>query len=215
MKFPKIKGLIIEWIAGTGKTTFLKNFLKSKQWINKQNLSSLVLSEHYTQRILEKKDKQSWLLKQDNINLLNNILLQIESCAQNSVQLEWLGNDHNFLFILERFHLTHVYRYDHINWEDVTDIDRRLNNVNAQICLFVIEKDDIKPRIIDEYIKFWWWDYLKNYGNNEKDIIENYWNKQQLLLKTAQKSCIPIKIINTSKTLEDKAFQEILNFWNI
>ena len=69
-----MKGLILEGVPGTGKTTLLKSMLRSRRYVDRSFLSTIVLSEHQTQRVLEAKEEEEGLDRHDNVALLESHL---------------------------------------------------------------------------------------------------------------------------------------------
>ena len=53
-----VQGLILEGISGTGKSSVLRALLRHDFFVQKPFFSSLVLSEHHTQRVLEAIEKE-------------------------------------------------------------------------------------------------------------------------------------------------------------
>ena len=211
-----ISWLIFEWIPWTGKSTTLEALIGHSKWINKKYKSEVILSEHQTQRVLENIESNIWLKKSDNISHLEKIIEHLEFLNDNLGKTLWSKNNrvnHKIPFILERFHLTHCYHYDHLSWEDLSEIDKRLNGINSKICLFIIDDKDIEDRIINDYNKQWRWDYLQKYWKDKNEIIEYFIKKQKELIEISKKSCLPVKIINTSEKNIDNVVEDVLNFW--
>lgn len=213
-----ISGLIFEGIAGTGKTTTLTNLLASDSWNEKPFLSSQVLSEHHTMRVLEKLHETRSVKVSDSTNLLNQHVTHIENIQKNLEQTDWLERDRTnqkFAYIFERFHLSHAYLFDTVTWRNLVPIDQRLLSINARICLFTIHPDDIQERIIEDYKKADWQDYLKTLGSNDNEVKAHYIRKQDELVELASKSMLPVKIINSSRLSPTQVLNEVIQFWNL
>lgn len=201
MNNTNVSGIILEGIAGTGKTTLLRALLGNNAWSTKPHMSSLVLTEHQTLRVLESRRDDNSYDKSDSIDLLSNHVSYIQYLKTNLDNTDWLQRDRNnqrVSFILERFHLSHVYHYEQLEWRDVEAVDNMLKNLEAKMFIFTIEENDIQERIIDDYKKAGWKDYLDTLGNTNDEIIAHFVQKQDELLDLVKLTAIPFEIINTS-----------------
>ena len=213
-----LSGIILEGISGTGKSTVLRAMLNNKRWVNKSCLSAIVLSEHHTQRVLENKEKAGNLDKSDNIELLSRIVGQLEFLKNNADQMDWLtrGRSNQIIpFILERFHLTHVYHYPNVEWEDVAEIDARLQKLGARVCLLIIDDKDIENRIVGDRQKNEWQQYLARYGKAIPEIVGHFIEKQNYLVELARQSSLAVETINTSKLSPDEIAEYIFDWWEL
>jgi hypothetical protein len=93
----------------------------------------------------------------------------------------------------------------------MSKIDTQLAQLNATIYLFTIEPEDIQTRIIDDYEKAGWKDYLQTLGNNDEEIKEYFVHKQEQLVTLAQRSAIPVVKINSSKLSTNEIFKKVVN----
>ena len=212
-----ISGLILEGISGTGKTAIFDRLIRTSPFVKKNHMTSIILSEHHTQRILEKKDREQGLTIDDNKSLLNNHLSYLESLSERLEQMDWCDKnktDMRVPYILERFHLTHVYQYDHLNWEDVEGIDRRLAALNGHLCLFTTNKDQLSERLFRKPDPSWQ-NYLKRFGNSREAIVDHFLKQQDYLLEIAEKSVLKKRIIDTSTADVEVIAIEILEFWDL
>ena len=103
-----MSGLILEGISGTGKTTLINSMLRTNSFTEKTYLSSIILSEHHTQRVLEKKEREQGLTREDNIRLLNSHVNYISSLYSQLDQMSWCRKKSTAMripYLLERFHL--------------------------------------------------------------------------------------------------------------
>ncbi len=211
-----ISGIILDGIAGTGKSTTLYKLLESEFWAKKPFISSHVLSEHHTLRVLENKFLDKTLRKEDSIELLDSHVRYLEQLKLRLNNTDWLERDRTaqkLPFILERFHLTHAYHYDHVEWGDVEGIDNRLVGLNAKLLLFTIDPDDIQERIIEDYKKSGWQDYLKTLGSNDEEIKQHFIRKQGQIIELSKKTKLPVKIIESSRMSPTEVLNEVTNFW--
>lgn len=211
-----LSGIILEGIPGTGKTTSLAHLLQAEAWQRKSCLSSIILTEHQTLRLLEEQREAGTLTKADNLALLDSHVSYLEQCRQRLDKTTWLERERSnqkLPFVFERFHLSHVYHYGYLSWDDVADIDARLAQLQATIFLFLIDPEDIQERIIEDYKKSGWGDYLQKLGNNNREIIDHFARKQEEIVKLAKLSQLPVEYVNSSKKNTSDILEQILDRW--
>ena len=216
MDSTNVAGIILEGIAGTGKTTALAKLLQHQAWVSRPYLSSVVLSEHQTLRVLEPKQASGTLALPDSLHLLDTHLTYLQGLSAHLNETTWLERDRSaqkLPFIFERFHLSHAYHYDHVQWEDIAPIDARLAALHATIYLFTIEEADIQSRTIDDYTKSGWRSYLDTLGPNNETIQRYFVRKQQYMLDLAAKSALPVIHLDSSHMTTDEIVQRIVATW--
>ena len=212
-----VSGLILEGISGTGKTQLLHEILQSKRFREKNYLSSMVLTEHQTQRVLERKEREDNLTVADNISLLEQHVNYLELISNRLDNMKWCRNNQTNMrvpYILERFHFTHVFHYKHINWEDIVDVDSRLAKMNCKLCVLNMDDSQFMERIIN-IRDIQWRNYLKRYGDTDEEILDYYRKQQDLLLSISKKSKLKTLNINTSKPLTQDTVNQVIDFWEI
>ena len=102
-----VSGLILDGICGTGKTTIFRSIIQSERFVQKSFLSSVVLSEHQTQRVLERKEREKGLASSDNVCLLDQHVAYLELMRDRLEQMQWSENNRTNMripYLFERFH---------------------------------------------------------------------------------------------------------------
>ena len=208
-----ISGLILEGISGTGKTTILHALTRSERFI--QN-SAIVLSEHHTQRVLERKEREEGLVVADNVQLLEQHVSYLESLRDRLHQMDWRQNNRTNMrvpYLLERFHFTHVCHYVHMSWPDVEEIDCRLATLNCKVCLLTMDKAMIEQRVIHERDAAWR-NYLRRYGETDEEIVDYYAGQQEMMCDLCAKSALDTLIVDTTGTDISRSTEKIMDFWS-
>jgi thymidylate kinase len=198
---PNLKGLIIEGTAGTGKTSVLRGLLAHPAWTGRPQISSLVLSEHHTMRVLENKREHGTLTRQDHIGLLDNIVEMLAAFSRRLGSMDWARRNrknHQLHFVLERFHLSHLFHYESLDWEDVAGIEERLGRMNAQLCILTVNDQAMQQRITGDSTKQWR-KYLQSVGRSEAEIIAHFSLQQKKLLALCERTSLPVEVIDTSE----------------
>ncbi len=211
-----VSGLIIEGICCTGKTTLVRALTRSTPFVQKSYPSSIVLSEHHTQRVLERKEAIEGLTPADNLELLGFYVKFFEKMYERSSQMDWSARNrtnHRLPFLLERFHLTHVF-HDGLAWEHVRSIDERLANINCKLCILEINEADMERRIILERDDGWR-KYIHKFGHSNIEIVDYYKRQQGLLLDLLQRTKLECLRINTSEISIEETVSQVLTFWNL
>ena len=209
-----MSGIILEGIAGTGKTSALTALLASQAWLKKPFFSSVVLTEHHTLRVLE----SAVYDPTHSIALLNTHISYLEHLHTQLTQTDWLARERSAQkvpFIMERFHFSHLYHYKGLSWHDVQDIDKRLHKLHTTLYLFTIDPADIPERIINDYRKAGWDSYLHTLGPTTQAVQEYFVAKQEMLLKLAERTCLPIVHIDSSSMDTEAIVEQVLSSWDI
>lgn len=210
-----MSGLIIEGICGTGKTVLLNALIQSERFVKKNYPSSVILSEHQTQRVLERKEREEGLTVFDNIRLLDQHISYLEQLNLQLDQMQWCRynqTDMRIPYILERFHFTHVYHYDHMLWNNVIKIDQRLAGINCKTCILTVNSEILASRLFtgrDET----WMNYLKRFGSSREEILDYFVRQQDQLLNLVDISDLETLVIDASYPNTEKAVEIVLDFW--
>ncbi len=177
-----------------------------------------MLSEHHTLRVLEQKSPSKTWEPRDCLELLDFHVSYLEGLNNNLAMTDWLERDRKaqrLPFVFERFHLTHVYHFDKLAWSDVATIDQRLGKLNSKLCILTIEPADMKTRIVDDYNKSGWQDYLKTLGDSEDEIIEHFVRKQDEILSLCEKTTLDYQIFNTSSMNTEQITEAVIDFYSL
>lgn len=211
-----ISGLILEGICGSGKTTILHYLLQSERFVQRSFPSTIVLSEHQTQRVLERKERETGLTPMDNVSLLEQHVAYLEAVRDRLDQMEWCENKRTNMripFVLERFHFTHVCHYPNMTWEHVSGIDHRLAELNCKACLLVIPDELLRERIMTSRDSAWQ-GYIKRFGKTDDEILHHYARQQKMMRDLLAKSRLETRVIDTGTTTLDQAMVQVLDFWS-
>lgn len=204
-----VKGLILEGVPGTGKTTLLKSILRSPRYVDRSFLSTIVLSEYQTQRVLEAKEEEEGLNRHDNVALLEGHVTYVGEILRGLKGMPWCANgrtNNRVTYLIERFHFTHVYHYPHVDWKDVAHIDSQLADLGCKLCLVIAEPRDIIGRIKRD--RPGWREWV---GGIEAK--EHFRAQQDCLLGLRTESALESMIIDSSNSELENSLDRVLDFW--
>jgi thymidylate kinase len=209
------RGLIVEGIPGTGKTTLIREIQRMERFVARQAVSFLLFGEEMTQRTLEWKTLQGTLKPDDHFALFDELLMLLEQQQIRFHERGWKGENasQQFLYLLERFHLTHTTYYPYLEQADFTQVEERLLKVGARGCLLVMEPSVMRQRIIDSRPYPGWRAYIARYGADEKAIIEHYIRQQNAMLERAKQSRLSWLVLDTSQMNWVELAPRILAHW--
>ncbi|MEN1758993.1 hypothetical protein [Anoxynatronum sibiricum] len=206
------QGIILEGISGSGKTEVLQALLHHPLLNTLSAASRLILTEHHTQRVLELQEQRRRLQPEDHIALLEELTSFIEGCAARTLGRGWNENQlasHDLFFLLERFHLTHVFRFPHMKWDHVKEVDQRLKPLGTILCLLTVDAETLEKRLFSRQHTCWL-QYLKQYGDTPAAIVDTFMKRQEEARRLSQSSCLPILEINTSSKTASTVAQQII-----
>ncbi len=207
-------GIIIEGVCGSGKTSFLRHFRQSLEFLSSPWLSQICLTEHHTQRVLEPIEKCGNLRKEDHLNLMTAILGFIRELEKRAAIHDWhqrKKNAHRISFILERFHLTHVTNYPYLCWDDISTIDRSVAELNATLILLTADADTLSKRLYDPQRDPGWFEYLSTIAQTKDGVVLHYLAQQQQLIKLSEQTAMPVIQIDTSRESPRQIVNHVLS----
>ena len=203
------RGVILEGVACSGKSSLLRALLSHPSFVDRAGASSIVLTEHHTQRVLESKVPRALLRVQDNVCLLREHTDYLGKVAgrvrrMTRWQEENLSNP-RVIAVIERFHLTHVLNYEHLDWAHVADIDGLLAEIGMRLCLVTTAPNELRRRIRDDRAGAWG-AFLSEPGQrgafaehpSDEEKAGYFVQQQDALLALAERSRIPKCEIDTT-----------------
>lgn len=192
---PMIRGIIIEGLSHSGKTSTLKA-LKRIHSQEEQNaeISIVVLGEHYSQILNKVKGEFVRLNRDEHLAVLKERVEMVEQLNNWACKLgEFRRSSRGILFIFERFHLNHRAAFDGSSTEDILMIEERLCELGAKTVLLTVS-----PGIAEERIQ------LRNpeeWVNHTKEEIlkeaQKYIEMQNRMVEASKQSIVPTIEITT------------------
>ena len=205
-------GLIIEGIPLTGKTTLI-NALERNPLVADSSTTKLFYHEELTQRVLEKDYNRGFIDKTANIKLLEEITLHLVKQSSLLKRRSFTNKElPQFLFVLERFHLTHTAYYSYMSWFDVAYIDHLLANLNTKLVVLTIERDEFRERLKDRKNTGFIY-YIRRYGQDLDTILDHYMRSQDRYLELASLSQLDTIILDSVSLSPKTVLQNTLDFW--
>ena len=203
MKYQHLRGLIIEGMSHSGKTSLL-NAIKVLHG-DKYERSLIVLGEHYSQ-VLHKQNGK--LVRSNRIEHLEALKSRVKILSDLG---NW-GNDlgpasmqsRGIFYIFERFHLNHLHAFEE---SDISDIENELSKCNARTVLLTISPSYIEQRLLSRE------KYLEKDELHRK-ILE-YEKGQDKFIEIAKESSLQTLIINTDNKNWTEYARDVLEFCGI
>ena len=190
-----MSGLIIEGVAGTGKSTLfekLKMSKRSPRWKLKFISEEETLGELFS----EMRDRS--VPHSTHVQRLQKILNRIETAGTEC-------------FVLERFH--HSFYALGIEWELLEPIDRALANLSFTTVLLDLDDELFDVRCFDRPEKSkseWQEGFIQLYGTRAKAVAA-FKESQNRRRESLQLSEIPSHLINTSTQEWDRYLEEVFD----
>ncbi len=207
------RGLLLEGIPGSGKSTIFAALRSARRVAARDEPSRFFLSEHLTQRVLERAHRSGSLNPADHREHLGRLVGDIRAHRDALADRGFAGGGKTgILYAMERFHLTHAIYYPHLSWDHVEGIDRDLGELGCRLCLLTADAADLRRRLLRPR---WpgWLAYIQGYGSNPGEIVAHYRSQQEEYIALLERSCLPHLIVDTSRLGRDAALRRILDFW--
>jgi hypothetical protein len=215
------RGVILEGVACSGKSSLLRSLLSHPSFVNRAGASAIVLTEHHTQRVLDSMGPRSQLRVQDNVLLLREHADYLSKVAERigrmyRWQQENLGNP-RVVAVIERFHLTHVLNYEHLDWSHVVDIDEQLAEIGIHLCPVITAPSELRRRIGSDRAGEWG-SFLNEPGQrgyfvehpSDEAKAQYFAEQQDALLALAERSKMRKSQIDTTETSPLLAAEAVL-----
>jgi hypothetical protein len=211
-----VSGLLLEGVSGSGKTALLRALLDGNDFASGGPLSTMILTEHQTQRVLEKRDREQGLTVVDNLGLLEGHVGYLESLNARLEAMEWCRKgqtNQRVRFVLERFHLTHVVQYEHMTWPMLEDIDRRLADLRATLVLLLVDEAALHDRLFSGRDEAWL-SYMQRFGKTRGKIVAHFMRQQEEYVALADRSSLRSITVETGRLRASEAAHVVLDLWN-
>ena len=201
--------LLIEGVAGIGKTTLINSLIRQYVDSNKRNRSSLHLAQAHTYHPLAPDEIDSKLLPEQNIAHLEQIL-DLLTWLVSSVSYE---QRKIFFCTIHTLHITHCVRPGILSWNDVATFDRRLQQLGCKLIFLRATEETIWERTVwgrreNEFIIY----YGRKYGDSLENIHNYYVQEQEKMLAIAELSAMKKLMVDCGRTIPDIS-QEAFDFW--
>jgi hypothetical protein len=211
-----LAGVIIEGAACAGKSTLLRGLLRHPAFAERPGMSSVILTEHHTLRVLE--PRRGRLAARDNVELLSSHVDYLAGLVARLAGMpHWEGRPNPRLAVVfERFHLSHVASCDHLRWEDVSAVDGRLAELGVRICLVVASPAELRRRLRDDR-GAGWASFLGEAGvrdrvseGGDEARIEYFVRQQDALRALAARSRLAVTELDSSALTREAATEALL-----
>ncbi|MCP4405159.1 MAG: hypothetical protein GY801_48635 [bacterium] len=204
---PSIRGVVIEGLSHTGKTSTLKAIKRVQAHDEQGERSVLVLGEHYSQVLNTVHGELQRLTREEHLQLLRERLDMLEHLNDWAC---WLGDgkrrSRGLFFVFERFHLNHRCAFPDASTVEIGLIERRLYELGATTVLLTISPDIVEERIQSRSPHLWK-DHTREALAQE---TETYIRGQARLVASAHQSSVPTIEMNTDDLNWDQYAHTIL-----
>ncbi|HEY7181610.1 MAG TPA: hypothetical protein VIC84_09335 [Blastocatellia bacterium] len=220
-----LKGLIVEGVVASGKTTLIQNIqlaLAEKY----PACTKVFLSEHYTERVLEDKKAQRALTASEVIEHADSILSIVKQLAwlKSSSKFEMKTGNALIHVILERLVGSHfanlstlgawgLNSHDH---HRIRDLYAALAELGFTVLILTIAEDRIEETIDRTRTRRnnAWSDYLNSIGDR-MDVGRYYREWQQLLLQFYESLNLvcPIRQVEVAPSKDNLQYRHLADEW--
>jgi len=164
--------IIIEGVVATGKTLLVKAIEKAPFW--QERPTKIMLSEHYTERVLELTSPGVWdrhALLTEHLGLARQLHMRYAGSRFRGSRVV------EPLVIIERFHLTHAAQVG--DFAPFRDIDDALCELGGRLILLHHPPDSLLKNVLATIQERppMWAQWLRSLGNEQE--IESYFARLQ------------------------------------
>lgn len=200
----QIRGIILEGQSCSGKTSIF-NALKNLHSLEKDAERNVIfLAEHYSQTLNLIHGELKNLSQEENLRVLSDRVSMLENLNNYANSMgEHTRRSRGLFFVFERFHLNYAFCFNDVDSGEYKELENRLHNLNTQVVLCTISAEKTEQRLKHRSI------YTKEEVTRER--IDQYIERQQLMINLANKSSLPTMIINTDDLSWDSYAEMILN----
>jgi hypothetical protein len=214
------RAIILEGVAGSGKSSLLKALLAHPKFANRPGASSLILTEHHTQRVLEGFGPRASLRAEDHVGLLREHVDYVTGIASRLDRMTRWKRDAltnpRLTAVIERFHLTHALNYEHVEWQDVAELDSRMAHLGTQLCLVTAHPEELRRRLVSRGPS--WGGFLNEPGQRRRltgsptlaERVDYFIAQQQALFELAKRSAMQRLEIDTTSLDPSGAAERVL-----
>ncbi|KAF0193972.1 MAG: Uncharacterized protein FD169_2134 [Bacillota bacterium] len=200
--------IIIEGVVATGKTTLVNALTQHPAWSSKPTRS--VISEHYTERVLELTSPTVT----DRVQLLEQHMIHIRTTNELYKKYRFYG-EHALVpvTLLERFHLTHAAQVG--DFTPFVAIDNELSHLGAALVFIYHPRPLLLRHILDTSKRNPLWQrWLRSLGT-ESQIEDYFWRLQENTKIFVSYSRARIKMIEAYSQTPQELAEEVLAFSRI
>ncbi len=186
----QIRGIIIEGLSCSGKTSLFKALKTQHSLLNSSERNTIFLSESYSQNLNLVNGKYTALSYEENLHVLHERLTMLEALNgyANSMGMH-SRRARGLFYIFERFHLNFASCFDCIGNPEYTAVESRLLELNALTVLCYISDSKIEERLIHR---------ASFIGDTiTENTISEYKHRQARLIEIANTSHVPTLLLNT------------------
>jgi thymidylate kinase len=206
-----MRGLILEGIVGSGKSSVLRSL---KKQLTEQDGSSMVLSEHITERPMEPLRSANLEKSLSHLGQLVCLIKQINDIEQSVQKYPYPSVQ----FILERFHFSHCLDIAGFEKFDAfVEIDRQMESLGSKLVVLTLHEKLILDRSIVSTKKTRteaWAKYLAQIADSDEGAAGYYKKQQDDFVSLCEKSEIPSMVVDTSNRDWDEVSFQVIDFLN-
>jgi len=212
-----MRGIIIDGVVASGKSSIAK-YLQQELVKTYPQRSKFFLSEHYTERMLERLKENNQLTAKRTKQHIQDILETLQKYNEMLENSKFNSNPKNaeLILVIERFILTHLTSLKDKRGYSLKEAQQQFllaRRFNIRQIVLIIPEKDLKERIMStvRYRNDNWREYLYSNGN-EAQVIRNFQQWQNRLKEYASKfsDFIETTTIEITHTNYEQYAKEIL-----